>query len=107
MCIRDSSATRKARVDFKITGLPVTEFAHLFALDAAALQRKGIVRVVADEPHAFPCRITLEDADPGESLLLLTYAHQAARTPYAASGPIFVRCAAGATDEDRTGRCIR
>jgi len=91
------SATRKARVDFKIAGLPVTEFAHLFALDAAALQRKGIVRVVADEPHAFPCRITLEDADPGESLLLLTYAHQAARTPYAATGPIFVRCAAGAT----------
>ena len=84
-------------MDFKITGLPVVEFAHLFALDAATLQRKGIVRVVADEPQAFPCRITLEDADPGDSLLLLTYAHQAARTPYAASGPIFVRCAAEAT----------
>ena len=84
-------------MDFKITGLPVVEFAHLFALDAATLQRKGIVRVVADEPQAFPCRITLEDAEPGESLLLLTYVHQAARTPYAASGPIFVRCAAGAT----------
>ena len=67
-------------MDFKITGLPVVEFAHLFALDAAALQRKGIVRVVADEPQAFPCRITLEDAEPGESLLLLTYVHQDSHT---------------------------
>ena len=45
-------------MDFRITGLPVAEFTHLFALDAAALERARVVRVIADEPHAFPCRIT-------------------------------------------------
>jgi hypothetical protein len=84
-------------MDFRITGLPVAEFASLFSLDAAALERAGVVRVVADEPYAFPCRITLTDAKPGETLLLLSYAHQAARTPYASSGPIFVRHGAEST----------
>jgi hypothetical protein len=84
-------------MDFRISGLPRAEFANLFALDSAALDHAGIVRVSADEPHSFPCRITLVDAEPGEPLLLLTYAHQAARTPYASSGPIFVRCGAEAT----------
>jgi hypothetical protein len=84
-------------MDFKITGLPRAEFAPLFELGDAELERAGIVRVTADAPHAFPCRIALKDAVPGEQLLLLTYAHQAARTPYASSGPIFVRCNAGAT----------
>jgi hypothetical protein len=84
-------------MDFRISGLPVGEFAPLFSLDAAGLARAGIERVIADEPHAFPCRITLTDAEPGESLLLLTYAHLAARTPYASSGPIFVRRGADST----------
>jgi hypothetical protein len=84
-------------MDFRISGLPIGEFASLFALDADGLERAGITRVVADEPHAFPCRISLTDAAPGESLLLMTYAHLAGRTPYASSGPIFVRCGAEAT----------
>jgi hypothetical protein len=39
----------------------------------------------------YPCRITLDDAEPGETLLLLNHAHHAAATPYRAAGPIFVR----------------
>ena len=81
----------------RISGLPIAGFAPLFALDAAGLERAGIVRVIADEPHAYPCRITLTDAEPGEALLLLSHAHQAACTPYASSGPIFVRCDAEST----------
>jgi hypothetical protein len=84
-------------MDFRISGLPVAEFAPLFSLDAAALGRAGIERVIADEPHAFPCRVTLTDAEPGEELLLLSYPHLNAQTPYASSGPIFVRCAAAST----------
>lgn len=78
-------------MDFLITGLPVQQFAPLFALDDAGLAKRGIERCVADAPLAYPCRITLEDAQPGDELLLLSYAHQPAATPYAASGPIFVR----------------
>ena len=84
-------------MDFTITGLPLAEFAPLFSLDAGGLERAGIARVIADEPHAFPCRITLTDAEPGEPLLLLTYAHLASRTPYASSGPVFVRYGAEST----------
>lgn len=84
-------------MDFRISGLPRAQFASLFELDDEALERAGVVVVTADEPHAYPCRITLEDAEPGEQLLLLSYAHQAARTPYASSGPIFVRRNAAST----------
>lgn len=38
--------------------------------------------------------MSLADAEIGEELLLLPYAHQPARSPYKASGPIFVRKAA-------------
>ncbi len=47
--------------------------------------------VTAETPRSAPCRITLEDAAPGETLLLLPFAHQTARSPFQASGPIFVR----------------
>jgi hypothetical protein len=78
-------------MDFKISGLPVADFAHLLTLDDAALAAAGVELCTVDEAGAYPCRITLEDADPGEQMLLLNYAHHSAQTPYASSGPIFVR----------------
>jgi hypothetical protein len=82
---------------FRITGLPLQPFAPLFALDDAALRARGVSRVVADAKPGFPCRISLEDAEPGERLLLLNWRHQPADTPYRADGPIFVREAATQT----------
>jgi hypothetical protein len=38
-----------------------------------------------------PCRVSLEDAELGDELLLLPYVHQPAASPYQASGPIYVR----------------
>jgi hypothetical protein len=84
-------------MDFKITGLPVTSFASLLHLGDDALRVHGVEREVADAPNAYPCRITLEDAAPGEEMLLLSYAHQPAGTPYASAGPIFIRRTAVAT----------
>ncbi len=49
------------------------------------------MRMQADSKPGYPCRITLEDAEPGESLLLLRWTHLDMQTPYRASGPIFVR----------------
>lgn len=57
----------------------------LLHLDDDALGAVGITRLVVDAPNAYPCRISLEDALPGEEVLLLSYAHQSARTPYAAA----------------------
>jgi hypothetical protein len=79
---------------FRIKGLEAAPFRDLFTLDDGALAARDMRRVIADEPHAAPCRVTLEDAAPGERLILLPYAHHTARSPYQASGPIFVREAA-------------
>jgi hypothetical protein len=76
---------------FKISGLPVAEFSHLLSLDDEALDHAGVTRCIVDAAGSYPCRITLEDAEPGEEMLLLNYAHQSAQTPYASTGPIFVR----------------
>jgi hypothetical protein len=67
------------------------EFAQLFALDDAELEARGGKRYLADRIPGFPCRVSLEDAAPGESLVLIPFTHQPADSPYRASGPIFVR----------------
>lgn len=78
-------------MSFRITGLAADAFVHLYGLDDAALAAHGVRRVVADAFPGYPCRITLEDAEPGESLLLLNWTHLDGDTPYRGSGPIFVR----------------
>lgn len=81
---------------FLLSGLDPRPFAPLFSLDEAQLAAIGARRVVADTSPGFPCRVSLEDAAVGEELLLLPFQHQAAASPYRASGPIYVRrCASG------------
>jgi hypothetical protein len=81
-------------LSFRPIGLPLSPFEPLFALDDVELARRGMCRVVADSKPGFPCRVTLEDAEPGARLILLPFEHQGAHSPYRASGPIFVREAA-------------
>jgi len=76
---------------YRYKGLPLASFAPLFAMSDADLAEKGFRRMVADEKPGFPCRVTLEDAEPGERVLLVTYPHQDAHSPYKSSGAIFVR----------------
>jgi hypothetical protein len=83
-------------MDYVISGLQPHPFRPLLGLDDAALRARGAVRVVADARPGYPCRISLEDAEPGETLLLLPWTHLDADTPYRSGGPIFVREAAAA-----------
>jgi hypothetical protein len=76
---------------FRFKGLSRAPFESLFGLNDEVLLEKGGRRVLADAKPGFPCRVTLEDAEPGESLLLVPYLHQPAHSPYRASGPIFIR----------------
>lgn len=89
-------------MSFRIQGLAPEAFQPLFDLSDAELAARDIRRVVADEPGSAPCRVTLEDAAPGEELLLLPFAHHTASSPYQASGPIYVRKGARAAF-DRAG----
>ncbi len=78
-------------MSFRATGLCLSPFEALFGLDDAELARRGMRRMVADSKPGFPCRVSLEDAEPGERLILLPFEHHDADSPYRASGPIFVR----------------
>jgi hypothetical protein len=76
---------------FRYLGLPRSQFAPLLQMSDSALERVGARRMIADETPGFPCRVSLADAEPGESLVLLSFAHQKADSPYKGAGPIFVR----------------
>jgi hypothetical protein len=78
-------------MSFQLIGLPSEPFAPLFSLSDQTLAKIDAQRVIAIAKPGFPCRISLTDAEIGEELLLLPYAHQPAHSPYRASGPIFVR----------------
>lgn len=78
-------------MSFRVQGLSIKPFAHLLTMNDAELATHGVQRVIADD-SSFPCRVTLEHAHLGESLLLLNHEHQPARhSPYRASGPIYIR----------------
>jgi len=81
---------------YSITGLPVEPFRPFFGLPDEELARHHIVRMIADEPVGYPCRVLLEDARPGDSLLLLNHEYQPAATPYRGRHAIFVNEAATA-----------
>lgn len=76
---------------FRLIGLDHQPFAALFDCTDAQLAAIGAERCVATAEFGFPCRVCLEDASVGDELLLLSFPHQPADSPYRASGPIFVR----------------
>lgn len=81
-------------MSYVIEGLDVAAFQPLFGQPDAVLATQGIVRVRADAKPGFPCRVTLEDAEPGETLLLLNHEDHAVSTPYRNAYAIYVREAA-------------
>ncbi len=58
----------------------------------SSLPATGTRAVVVDEPNAYPCRRCLRDAEPGETVLLLSYDpfEDGAVSPYRQPGPIYV-----------------
>ena len=75
---------------YAISGLPLDDFRPLFGLSDADLAARGILRQTADAKPGYPCRITLKDAEPGETLLLLNFESHSADTPYRSAYAIFV-----------------
>ncbi|MDP9421692.1 MAG: DUF1203 domain-containing protein [Pseudomonadota bacterium] len=75
---------------YKITGLAPSQFAHLVGLSEEELARHGAVRMTADARPNFPCRVTLDDVEVGETLLLVNHVSHDGENPYRASHAIFV-----------------
>lgn len=78
-------------INFQITALREEAFQHLFHQSDAELSAAGIRRMIVDTKPGFPCRVSLQDAEIGEEVILLAYQHHAPESPYRSSGPIFVR----------------
>ena len=78
-------------MDFRIRGLDPAAFTGLHHMSDQELAAQRAVRQVADSKPGFPCRVTLEDAEPGERVLLLNYEHLPVETPYRSRHAIFVR----------------
>lgn len=76
---------------FRLSGLPAEPFAELFSMSDEALAQRQAMRVVADQPHGYPCRISLTDAEPGQPLILLNYEHQPANSPFRSTHAIYIR----------------
>ncbi len=77
--------------NFQVKAIRGGEFDRLFTLDKPALEEMGAIRMTVDKQPGFPCRVSLEEAEVGEEVMLLPYQHHKTYSPYQATGPIFVR----------------
>lgn len=88
---------------YRIEGLRRDQFQPLFDLAVEQLAAQGARRVTADSPTGYPCRVSLEDARPGEELMLLNYVSHDVDGPFRTTYGIFVRkdarASASYTDE--------
>ena len=79
------------KANFRIVGLSGAQFEPLFSLNDRELARKGARRLIVDAKPGFPCRVSLQDAEIGERVILVPFVHHDVESPYRAFGPIFVR----------------
>jgi Protein of unknown function (DUF1203) len=77
-------------MSYVISGIDPAPFRHLYGLTDADLAAQGVVRMIADARPGYPCRVTLEDAKPGDAVLLVNYEHLPVDTPYRSRHAIFV-----------------
>jgi hypothetical protein len=88
---------------YRIEGLAPQAFESLFGMMDGELAGQGAVRVTADSPTGYPCRVSLREAEPGEELVLLNYVSHDVEGPFRTTYGIYVRKDAGAaasfTDE--------
>lgn len=85
---------------YRIEGLSRAPFEELFRLSDEALAGRGMLRMTVTERPGFPCRITLDDAWPGETVLLLNHVSHEIANPYRAAHAIFVSEGARALFQD-------
>lgn len=86
------------QTNFRVVGLPFGQFEPLFSLKDDELAQKGARRMTVDSKPGFPCRVSLEDAEVGEEVILVPFVHHDVGSPYRSSGPIFVREKANEAD---------
>ena len=76
---------------FQIHALSSPPYTALFSLTDSELNQRNIVKTIVEEQNSYPCRVSLEDADIGETVILVNYSHLPEASPFQASHAIFVR----------------
>ncbi|EPJ50047.1 MAG: hypothetical protein OFPI_20960 [Osedax symbiont Rs2] len=76
---------------FQIHALPSSAYTDFFSLSDDELKRSNIVKTIVEEEHSYPCRVSLADAEIGETVILVNHTHLDEASPYHASHAIFVR----------------
>lgn len=79
------------QVDYQIVGIDYQPYADYFAMSEAELKTHNAYLFVSDKCPDNPCRVSLEDAEIGETVLAIHYEHYAIEGPYRSAGPIFIR----------------
>jgi hypothetical protein len=77
--------------NFIIRSLQHSEFTSLFEPGSSELEKSGAIKMTVNKNPGFPCRVSLQDAEIGEEVILLPYQHHKTNSPYQSSGPIFIR----------------
>ena len=78
-------------MNFQIKPLQGADFAHLFDLTDEELATQNACRQTVASSPGTPCRVSMEDAKVGETVILFNYAHQPENSPYQATHAVFVR----------------
>jgi hypothetical protein len=79
------------KTDFLIEPIARHQVDEWFRLSDARLAERHGQWLIADSQPGYPCRISLEEAQLGERVLLIPYLHHDVASPYRASGPIYLR----------------
>jgi Protein of unknown function (DUF1203) len=79
---------------FTVRGLSPEPFQDLFDLSDVELEKRRAKRYVADSKPGFPCRVSLQDAEAGDEVILTNFVHLPSESPYRSTHAIFIRKAA-------------
>ena len=78
-------------MSFQIHALFPAQFEPLFSLSDSELAKVRATKMIADAKPGYPCRVSLADAEIGETMILVNFEHQSADSPFRATHAIFVR----------------
>jgi hypothetical protein len=76
---------------FQIHALDPVPFSPLFAMSNEDLKKVRAIRKTVVAKPGYPCRVSLVDAEVGETVILVNHQHQSAESPFQASHAIYVR----------------
>ena len=77
---------RSQRLNFQINALPAGAFAQFLALTGSELADIPACRQSATAKPGTPCRVSMADAEIGETVTLLHYAYQLGKGPQGGRG---------------------